>query len=111
MVRFPPPQNRMIRFAPPLAAFQIFNKYHAGGNCRIHDFFGGAEYPEYVMHGSPKYRNMLGKFSPSLCFSANIRLTKAFRRTEYRNMFCNFLHKAFPGMLQVITSNGMVTSW
>ena len=23
MVRFPPPQNRTIRFAPPLAAFQL----------------------------------------------------------------------------------------
>ena len=24
--------------------------YHAGGNRRVHDLFGGAKYLEYVMH-------------------------------------------------------------
>ena len=45
----------------------------------------GPEYPEYAMHfylkysGTPKYRNRLGKFSPSLCFSAKRKLPKVLR--------------------------------
>ena len=52
---------------------------------------------------------MLGRFSPSLCFSANRKLPKVFgapRIQEYVIHF--FLHKVFPGILQVIISNGMV---
>ena len=44
---------------------------YAGGNLRIHDLFGGPEYPEHVMQnfslnysGTPKYRNMLGNSLP-----------------------------------------------
>ena len=64
--------------------------------------------------GTPKYRNMLGKFSPSLCFSPcasqqTENCLKYSGRPEYRNMFCNFcLQKVFSGMLQAIISNGMV---
>ena len=59
--------------------------YNAGGNYRIHDLFGEAWkfricsvffYLKYF--GTPKYQNTLGRFSPSLCFSANRKLPKLF---------------------------------
>ena len=54
---------------------------------------------------------MLRKFSPSLCFSANRKLPKVpkvFGAPRIQEYLLHFLRKAFPGMLQVIISNGMV---
>ena len=59
--------------------------------------------------GTPNYRNMLGKFSPSLCFSANRRnCLKLSGAQNTRICSAVFLHKVFPGILQVVISNGMV---
>ena len=77
----------------------------------------GSEYPEHAMHfyypkysGTPKYRNMLGKFSPSLCVSANRKLPKVFGAPGIQEYVLHcLLHKAFPGILQVIVRNGMVS--
>ena len=78
-------------------------------------YLEGPEYPEYVMHFLPKVfqdpqiseyvRQIL---SQSVLLS-NQNCLKYPGRPEYRNMLCNFcLHKVFPGILQVIISNGMV---
>ena len=41
MVRFPPPQNRTIRFAPPLAAFQLLFTEEKEDQQRTLEQFGG----------------------------------------------------------------------
>ena len=72
----------------------------------------GPEDFEYVMHFLPKVsRNfiLLGTFSPSLCFSANRKLPKVFGAPRIQeSVMQNVLHNAFPGILQVTISNGMV---
>ena len=93
--------------------------YHAGGKYRMHDLFGVARISRicnaifYLQYsGTPKYRNMLGKFSPSLCFSANRKLPKVFGAPRIQEYVMQFLlQKVFPRILQVIISNGMVISY
>ena len=63
----------------------------------------GPEYPEYVMLFLPKvfwdpqkYRNMLGKFSPSLCFSANRKLPKVFGVPRIQEYVMDFVLRSGP---------------
>ena len=80
-------------------------------------YLEGPEYSEYVMHIfylkyflGPKYGNMLGNSLPigpaQLTTETYLKLFGLSTIKEYVTHI--FLHKAFPGILQVIISNGMV---
>ena len=83
-------------------------------------YLEGPEDHEYVMHifylkysGTPKYRNMLGNSLPDWaswsCPRNNRKLPKIFGlSTKKEYVMHNFLHEVFPGIFQVIISNGMV---
>ena len=83
-------------------------------------YWEGPEYHEYVMHifylkysGTPKYGNMLGNSLPDWaswsCPRNNRKLPKIFGLSTIKSyVIHNFLHEAFPGIFQVIISNGMV---
>ena len=83
-------------------------------------YWEGPEYHEYVMHifyleysGTPKYRNMLGNSLPDWaswsCPRNNRKLPKIFGLSTIKDyVMHNFLHEVFPGIFQVIISNGMV---
>ena len=83
-------------------------------------YLEGPEYHEYVMHifylkysGTPKYGNMLGNSLPDranwFCPRNNRKLPKIFGLSTIKEYdMHNFLHEVFPGIFQVIISNGMV---
>ena len=83
-------------------------------------YLEGPEYHKYVMHifylkysGTPKYGNMLGNSLPDWaswsCPRNNRKSPKIFGFSTIKEyVMHHFLHEVFPGILQVIVSNGMV---
>ena len=72
----------------------------------------GPEYPEYAYFylkssGTPKYGNMLGNPLPAGPAEQTTEITKNIRVVQNKGVsYAYFSQKVFPGMLQVIISNG-----
>ena len=79
-------------------------------------YLEGHEYPEYAMHifylkysWTPNFGNMLGNSLPVAPAQQTPELPKTFGLSTIKEYVMHIsLHKVFPGMLEVIISNGMV---